>query len=61
MGKLLKDPEPDRNNLLTKGEKEKIYDRIGLSTKQLDIIILLLVVAAVVVLILGVMKGNGVF
>lgn len=61
MGKLFKEPTPDRNNLVDKGEKEMLYDRIGLSTKQLDIIIGLLVAAAVVVMLLGVMKANGVF
>ncbi len=40
--------------------KEKVYDKIPLSVKQLDIIIVLLIIAFFVFFALGALKGNGI-
>lgn len=42
-----------------KNAKERLYDKIPLTKKQLDVIIAVLIVAFVVVFILGALKGNG--
>ena len=47
-----KDPE-------YKNAKEKLYDKIPLTVKQLDVIIVILFVALAVVLVIGILKGNG--
>ncbi len=41
-----------------KPAKERLYDKIPLSVKQLDIILVVLAVAFVVFLVLGALKGN---
>ena len=41
-----------------KGAKEKLYDRIPLTLKQLDIIILMMIALFVVFFVIGVLKGN---
>jgi hypothetical protein len=43
-----------------KGSKEKLYDKIPLSKKQLNIIIVILIVAIVVAFTLGALIGNGI-
>ena len=45
---------------IKKGAKEHFYDRIPLTTKQLDIIILVLIALFVVFFAIGVLKGNGI-
>ena len=40
--------------------KERLYDKIPLSVKQLDIILIVLAIAFVVFLVLGALVGNGV-
>jgi len=49
-----------KTNKTKKGAKEHFYDRIPLTTKQLDIIILVLIALFVVFFVIGVLKGNGV-
>ncbi len=48
-------PEAPKQNA-----KERLYDKIPLSVKQLDIILIVLAVAFVVFLVLGTLVGNGV-
>jgi len=43
-----------------KGPKEKFYDKIPLSAKQLDLIIICLAAAFIVFFILGVLAGRGI-
>ncbi|MEG0751418.1 MAG: hypothetical protein RR998_09270 [Oscillospiraceae bacterium] len=40
--------------------KERLYDKVPLTVKQLDIIIVVLVVAVLTVLAVGYLKGNGI-
>ena len=44
-----------------KNLKEKLYDKIPISLKSLDIIIAALVVLLVIFLLLGYLDGNGFF
>ena len=39
-----------------KNAKERLYDKIPITVKQLDVIIVCLVIAFVVVLVLGILK-----
>ncbi len=41
-----------------KNPKEKLYDKIHLSVKQLDIIIAIIVAGLVIALTLGILTGN---
>ncbi len=43
-----------------KNAKERLYDKIPLTVKQLDIILVVLAVAFVVFLVLGALVGNGI-
>ncbi len=43
-----------------KPAKERLYDKIPLNVKQLDIILIVLAVAFVVFLVIGALVGNGV-
>lgn len=42
------------------GIKERLYSKVKISVKTLDIIIAVLVAALVVAVVLGALKGNGV-
>ena len=42
-----------------KNAKERLYDKIPFTKKQMDIIIAVLIVAFVVLFVLGALKGNG--
>ena len=45
---------------IPKGPKERLYDKIPLNIRQLDIVIICLVVAFVVFLIMGILAGRGI-
>ena len=55
MAKNLDNKDPNFKN-----PKEKLYDKISLNVKQLDIIIAVLIGMLVVALIVGILKGNGI-
>ncbi|MEG0913592.1 MAG: hypothetical protein RSB78_04970 [Oscillospiraceae bacterium] len=42
-----------------KNPKEKLYDKIHLSVKQMDIILIVLFALLIGALIIGTLKGNG--
>jgi len=43
-----------------KGPKERLYDKIPLTAKQLDLIIIGLIAAFIVFFILGILAGRGI-
>ena len=45
---------------MPKGPKERLYDKIPLSVRQLDLIIICLAVAFAVFIVLGVLAGRGI-
>ena len=45
---------------IPKGPKERFYDKIPLTVKQLDLIIICLAAAFVIFFILGVLAGKGI-
>lgn len=49
--------ETDTGN--QKGIKERFYDTLPFTIKQMDIIIALLFAALVIFFVIGVLKGNG--
>lgn len=55
-------PSQDENQVpqeQPKGLKEKLYDKIPISLKVLDVIIVLLLIAIVACVVIGAMKGNN--
>ena len=40
--------------------KEKLYDKVALTKRQLDIIIVMLIISFVAFFVLGALKGNGI-
>ena len=45
---------------IPKGPKERLYDKVPLSVKQLNLIIICLVIAFFVFFVLGILAGQGV-
>ena len=45
----------------SKGAKERFYDKIPLSKKQLDIIIVVLIAAIIILIVVGAMNAETIF
>ncbi|MDR2903408.1 MAG: hypothetical protein LBU77_02725 [Clostridiales bacterium] len=42
-----------------KGLKEKFYDRLGFSIRQIDVVIIVIVIAIIAALVAGILAGGG--
>jgi len=48
-----------KEEIVYKNAKERLYDKIHVSVRTMDVIIFCLIALVVVVIVLGVMAGNG--
>ncbi|MEG1557960.1 MAG: hypothetical protein RR058_01150 [Oscillospiraceae bacterium] len=55
----LNKPEQDVKDPELKNAKERLYDKVHLSVRQLNTIITVLVVILMLVLLVGIIKGNS--